>query len=262
MAVPPAGVAEPDVRLGRPIHMNARPIVRIALHVGLLAFLVGCASTDPPQQGDGGSSRWSGCANDASGEALAEIRGHSAGISPVWLIPAGEGRCAGALIARMGEGVVGADVAELGLVASSATVVRLRPDAGGDRRELLVVHGGVHPRGGYQPHLFVLDDRLRELRVDGQPLLPFIATDGGAAPVMARCTDDGGVEVLTATLAEPPTKPPALDVARTTYRWSGGELRPAETDRIHDSVPESQVRHRWPGMSTDPELFANCRDTS
>lgn len=258
MAVPQAGVAEPDVRLGRPIPMNARPIVRIALQVGLVAFLVGCASTDPPQR-SGGSSRWSGCAGAAYGETVAEIRGRSGAISPVSLLPAGEGPCAGALIARTGERVVGADVAELGLVASSATVVRLRPDADGDRRELLLVRGGVHPRGGYQPHVFVLDERLRELRVDGDPLVPFIATDGGAAPLMARCTDDGGVEVLTATLAAPPTKPPVWDVARTTYRWDGGELRRADTDRIHDSVPESQVSQRWPGMSADPELFTNCR---
>lgn len=246
--------------------MNVMTTVRLALQVGLVTLLAGCASVDQQPQGDGASSRWRDCSaallDEAPGQSLGDLRSDAGRSVSVRLTPAGEGPCAGGLVARTEDGVVGIDVAALDLVASSAQVVRLRSDTDGNRRELLVVHGGVHPRGGYQSHLFVFDGRLgglRELRVDGDPLLPFVATDGGAAPMTARCTEDGGIELLSATLTEPATKAPAWDITRTTYRWDGSALRPSGSQRISHAVPPTQLSNQWPALSNKPELFANCR---
>ncbi len=244
--------------------MNVMTTVRLVLQVGLVTFLAGCASESPQPQAADTSSRWGECADAAfaaaPGEALGEIRGLAGRDGSIRLVPAGEGPCAGDLIVRTEDGVVGLDVADLDLVASSAQVVRLRTASDGTRRELMLVHGGVHPRGGHQPHLFVLDGRLRELRVDGNPLLPFIATDGGAAPLTARCTESGGIEVLSAILTEQPTKAPAWDVTRTTYRWDGGLLRESGSQRISHAVPPTQLSNQLPALDADAELFANCRD--
>ena len=49
-----------------------------------------------------------------------------------------------------------------------------------------------HPRGGYQLRVYAADgEALTELEVDGQPLVPFVATDVAGAPVSVDCGDEG-----------------------------------------------------------------------
>jgi hypothetical protein len=58
----------------------------------------------------------------------------------------------------------------------------------------LLVTRSEHPRGGYQLRIFTLDgDDLTELTVDGQPLVPFVATDTSQPATTVACSDDGFV---------------------------------------------------------------------
>ena len=95
------------------------------------------------------------------------------------------------------------DVSGLDLVTKGATVVHLR----GHGPDLVLLSAKPHPRGGAQPHLFGAGGQhgLTEVTAAGQPVVSFVATDGGAAPMMtATCTKDGGVAIVTGTASEPP----------------------------------------------------------
>jgi hypothetical protein len=156
-------------------------------------------------------------------------------------------------VARSGEGVTGLDVTGRDLEAGTARVVAL-----GDGTELLLVDGGVHPRGGFQPHLFVLADELHEVREDGNPLLPFVATDGGGAPMAATCLGDRELGILTATTSEPPGVILAWDVQRTTYRLEGHEAVLVGTKQVRDHAADPTLRKEMPELFEPGALFADC----
>ena len=71
------------------------------------------------------------------------------------------------------------DVSGLDLVTTGATVVHLHGEGAPD---LVLLSAKPHPRGGAQPHLFGAaggPDGLTEVTAQGQPVVPFVATDGG-----------------------------------------------------------------------------------
>jgi hypothetical protein len=170
-----------------------------------------------------------------------------------------DGPCGGGLVARVPNGVVGLDVGGLDLDPSTADVVRLSgAQSSSAPVALLRVDGGVHPRGGFQPHLFVVTDSVREATVDGQPLLPFVATDGGMAPMTARCTDDGGVAVLSATTSEPPGVILAWDVERTTFHILASGTVSSTTAQVEDHIADPLLHKKMPELFETGDLFANC----
>jgi hypothetical protein len=245
--------------------------------VGILLAAVALAAAGCGPQGAGsdgatdeavaGSSTspaaWGACTIGAFGATqsrqVGQLDGGGEAPVPVRLVESSSGPCAGGLVARTGRGLVGVDVAGLGLEPGTARVVTLKDPAPGEAAELLLVHGGSHPRGGYQPHLFVLSDGLHEVRVDGHPLLPFVATDGGGTPATARCGDHGTVEVLAATTSEPPGVILAWDVRRTTYRLHGGEAELLGTAQIRDHAADPVLRKELPQLFEPDRLLADCR---
>lgn len=235
-----------------------------SLDTAALGLLVACALAACGQQGgeaSGGTAssppaQAGGCtvvAFDAASGEVGRVRTQSGTVD---LKLPGDGPCAGRLVARGASGVIGLTVS--GLDAASAQV--LRPaGAGAEAAPALVrVDGEPHPRGGFQPHLFTVTDEVRELTVDGSPLVPFVATDGGMAPMTATCTDDGGVAVLTATTSEPPGVVLAWDVEQTTYAVTAAGAEPTGTEQVRDHAADPVLRKEMPALFEPGALFADC----
>jgi hypothetical protein len=249
--------AEPGARLMRPTQMRTVTTISALL---VLVLLGGCGE-EQPGTAPGRPAQWGDCTVDAfdraGGREVATLSGGGTENASVRLVPAGDGPCAGGLVARTGAGVDGLDAGGLDLDVRSAQVVDL--EGGG---ELLLVNGGSHPRGGFQPHVFALSGGLHEVQVDGNPLLPFVATDGGGTPATATCRDDGGVDVLAATTSEPPGVVLAWDVQRTSYRLEHGEATRIGTKQVRDHTADPVLRDEMPTLFEPDGFFSDCRSSS
>jgi hypothetical protein len=223
----------------------------------LLALVLGGCGAGDSRSEPGEPAQWGDCTLDALGRAggqeVATLSGAGTTEVTVRLVPPGNGPCAGGLVARSAGGVEGLDAAGLGLDARSGKVVALEEGS-----ELLLLDGGAHPRGGFQPHVFGLAGGLHEVLVDGNPLLPFVATDGGGTPVTATCSDHGGVDVLTATTSEPPGIVLAWDVQRTSYRFEDGRAVRTGTKQIRDHTADPVLRREMPDLFEPDAFFSDC----
>jgi hypothetical protein len=170
--------------------------------------------------------------------------------SEVTHVPATSGGCADALVTMLGGRLAAMPVPGL----TSVAVVDLR----GSGRDLLLVRGRGHPRGGYQQLLVGgARQRLGEIRAGGRPLVGFVATDGGAAPATVTCTPDGGVATVTATTHAPPGVVLAWDVRRTTYTLEGNRaVRTSST--LDEAVIDPRLERRLPQLFDPEGAFADC----
>jgi len=205
--------------------------------------------------GVGDSADWHGCtaADLRAGKAVgfADFDGNGR-VDRVWF--ASSGRCRG-LASETPKGVMGTALTGLDVDPSSIRPVQTR---GRDQQVLYLVGEKPHPRGGRQWHLIGSDgDTLGEVTVDGKPLLPFFATDGGGQPTTASCPARGGIAVVTATTHEPPGIVLAWDVRRTTYRIDG--LAAAEQDRstVREAAADPTLRKEMPHLF-DGSFFTGC----
>src|SRR6188472_3726065 len=71
-----------------------------------------------------------------------------------------------------------------GMDLTSATRVSL-PGREGD----LLALRAEHPRGGFQVQVYAFDDSLGEVTADGQPVVPFVATDTTGGYLSVTCAD-------------------------------------------------------------------------
>jgi hypothetical protein len=218
----------------------------------LLLLVAGCGQ-DPASSGpapDAGSSGSGGCAGRGTVVARADLDADGRA-GPVRLTGAGARDCAHRLVAEGGS----VDVAGLDL-RGRATVVHLR---GADAGDLVLLSSAPHPRGGAQPHLFAPGgpDGLTEVTLDGRPVLPFVATDGGAPPMTAVCTPDGGIGVVTATAHEPPGVILAWDVVETRYGLREGHAVPAGRSTVARAAADPVLRKDRPELFGG-RLFAGC----
>lgn len=218
-----------------------------AVVLALLVPLAACGEETP----SGTAADTDGCAGKGAVVAKADLDG-SGTAKAVRLTGAGSGPCAERLLGP-GDGSV--DVSDLDLVADKAKVVHLT----GDAPDLLLLSAKPHPRGGAQPHLFAAAGKggLIEVTADGQPLVPFVATDGGAAPMTATCTDDGGVGVVTAQAHEPPGVVLAWDVTRTSYSIEDGRAVAQGESSVAEAAADPTLRKDHPELF-DGSLFADC----
>ncbi len=174
----------------------------------------------------------------------------------VTVLASGEGPCRAAVVARGAGGITGLATADLDLDQATARVVRLR---GAGAPELLRVDSRPHPRGGFAPHLFlVTDDGPVEVLHDGSPLVPFVATDGGAAPMTATCAPAGRVALLTTTTSKPPGVILAWDVRRTTYKVGEGDATEVSSVLVRDHAADPVLRRDLPALFEPGALFAGC----
>lgn len=221
----------------------------------LTAGAAGCGedAAVPPQ-----AAQWHDCDNEAYSDAdgrlaRVEVAGQDGPV--VVKLVAGTGPCGGGLVARYDDGVAGQDVSDLQLDAETAEVVRLE-----DGQTLLRLDGAEHPRGGFQPHLFAVADGMAEVRAGGAPLLPFVATDGGAAPSAVRCGPGGTIEVLRATTSKPPGVVLAWDVHLTTYEIDGADATESGTEQIRDHAADPLLHKEMPALFRPGGLLDDCED--
>ena len=227
----------------------------LATALAVLSLVTGCGTDD-----ERSADRVRGCTvEDAAGRgtlvATADLDGRG-GAEQLRLLGTGKGRCRGSLVAVLDGKVAGLDVTGLELARSPGTVVHLR----GRGADLVLLESTPHPRGGSQPHLFTAGgkDGLVEVTVDGRPVLPFVATDGGGSPMTATCTPSGGIAVFTAIAHEPPGIVLAWDVTRTTYDIRDGRAVPTGTAVVDVAAADPTLRRRKPELFSG-ELFAGCR---
>jgi hypothetical protein len=240
--------------------MRTSVLATLAPFAAVAALVAGCGEQGTPASEDDRAATWRGCTTAAYDEADGDpIRVPAGAGGTVTVKLATSGPCGGGLVARVPDGVVGLDVGELDLDPSTAEVVRLSgAGSAGEPVALLRVDGDAHPRGGFQPHLFVVTDSVQEATVDGEPLVPFVATDGGMAPMTATCTDDGGVAVLTATTSEPPGVILAWDVERTTFHIPAPGTVSSVTAQVEDHIADPLLRKKMPELFEPGALFTNC----
>jgi hypothetical protein len=224
-----------------------RRLLGTAALLPALALTAACGDQTPSSAPEADA-----CSGQGAVIAKADLDG-SGSSREVRLTSPGSGPCADRLVGPGGES---ADVAGLDLVAAHAKVVHLHGD---DPVDLVLVSAKPHPRGGAQVHLFGLGGRsgLRELTAAGQPLVPFVATDGGAAPMTATCTDDGGIGVVTAEAHEPPGVVLAWDVTQTTYAIDDGRAVPKGKSSVADAAADPLLRRERPELF-DGSLFSDC----
>ena len=165
------------------------------------------------------------------------------------------GPCADALFTTFNGKPSAMSLADAPLDPDSAEVIQLR----GTDRQLLVVRGQAHPRGGYMVHLYgAADRRLGEVLADGEPVIGFVATDGGMLPATAQCTDDGGIATFTATTHEPPGIVLAWDVTRTTYSLDGNTAKQTSLKQIRTAAADPSLRKEMPQLFEPEGYFADC----
>ena len=88
----------------------------------------------------------------------------------------------------------------------------------------LLVTRAEHPRGGYQLRIYAVDgESLTELTVDGQPLVPFVATDVAPGKALVDCSQDGFV-VGTGAQARAYTVNGTDVTAGTPVKTAGGTV--------------------------------------
>jgi hypothetical protein len=192
------------------------------------------------------------CAGQGTVVAKADLDGDGQP-STVRLAGSGASPCADRLLA---DGGVWADVGGLALVPDPATVVHLK---GAGAPDLVLLSAEPHPRGGWQPHLFGAggETGLTEVTSEGGPVVPFVATDGGAPPMTATCTPDGGISVVTAVAHEPPGVVLAWDVTETTYTVKDGHAETTGSKMVEEAAADPLLRKERPELF-DGTLFANC----
>jgi hypothetical protein len=131
----------------------------------------------------------------------------------------------------------------------------------GAEHPLALAQGKPHPRGGYQWHLFtrVPGQGTVEVTHDGQPLLPFVSTDGGGSPMTATCTKSGQVAVYTAQPHQPPGVVLAWDVTRTTYALHGSTATQVSSKVVRKAAADPTLRKQMPQLFHPTRLFAGCQ---
>lgn len=187
--------------------------------------------------------------------AEADLEGSGAKNAIAYVARDIDGPCANALFTTLDGEPSAISVANTPLDADSADVVQLS----GTDRQLLMVREQAHPRGGYVVHLYsAADGELGEVLADGEPVVGFVATDGGMLPATAQCTDDGGIATFTATTHEPPGIVLAWDVTRTTYSLDGNTAKQASLKQIRTAAADPSLRKEMPQLLEPEGYFADC----
>lgn len=163
------------------------------------------------------------------------------------------GRCPDTLVAKVGSRYASLALGGVRLSPAAPMLVQVP-----GRRGLLVAARESHPRGGFQVHLFgYAGGRLAEV-VDrqGNPVVPFVATDTGPAPVSAGC-GRRSIVVVQALAHQPAGGGFAWDVRRTTFTVSGAGVTDQRSARVAHDLQPQQLRTRFPDL-VHHVFFRDC----
>lgn len=232
--------------------------VRWVAAVALLALVAaGCGSAGEGSSAPGAGRIAGGCpaASAVVRHARVLVRADldGDGRADTLAVTGPHGACRDTLVAHVGDRVASLRLGRVRLDPASVTLVQLP-----GRRGLLVGARQAHPRGGFQVHLFGYGSgRLREL-LDGQgnPLVPFVATDAGATPVSAGCGHDA-VLVEKAVTHRPAGLVPTWDVRRTSFTVSGARVTGERSRTVASGLTPARLRQRFPNL-VGHVLFRDC----
>lgn len=246
---------EPRSGPSRPIPMT-RTLVVSLVAAGMLASGCGQQPSVPPSQAP---DALAGCSPTES--KAAARRAHEVPVEvdldgdgspdPVRLTRA-DAACPGVLFTTVQDRLYSTKTSEAGLELASAKRVGL-PGREGD---LLAVRA-VHPRGGYQVQLYGFDHTLGEVTADGQPVVPFVATDTTGGYVSVTCADDTLV-VRQAVAHEPPGIVFAWDVRETPYAVDGLRATEGPTTEVANNVLDQQLGSRFPDVKQRRMFAKGC----
>jgi hypothetical protein len=232
-----------------------------ALMMVVLLVLAGCGSTGKiTDEGAGsdqqkGSSMVGDCSASSTqvtqARSLASVDLDGDGTAETVKLTGAGGDCSSTLFAELGSGFVATTVPAEPPVKAGFGV---DPGSGGQ----LVVTRADHPRGGYQLRVYAATTReLAELQVDGQALLPFVATDVQEHPWSIDCSD-GGLVFTEAVPHEPVGVVPAWDIRQTTYAVDGATVTKGASKEIADNVLHQDLAKKYPDLAKH-SAFASCR---
>jgi len=246
---------EPGSGPSRPIGMTRTLLVSLAA-AGLLASGCGQQPSVPPRQAP---EALVGCSPAQSRAAM-----HRAHQVPVEVDLDGDGSpdptnltrtgspCPGVLFTTVHDRLYSVTANDAGLDVASARRVSL-PGREGD----LLALRADHPRGGYQVRLYAFADDLGEVTADGQPVVPFVATDTTGGYVSVTCADDALV-VRQAVAHEPPGIVFAWDVRETRYALEGHQARQSSTTEVGNNVLDQQLGARFPAVKQRRMFAKGC----
>jgi hypothetical protein len=267
---PPPPHARPDVDrdLGPLVARRSRlPGRVVALLAAALLTLAGCGDRDAPSTGDSATASATGPGTPLFGEcsaadlestptravARADLDADGAADAVAHVAASAPGPCRNAIAVELASGIAAAPLGEGGL----GELFVVRPP--GLDRELLLVRGAPHPRGGFEQHLLgAVDGRLEPVTAGDEPLLGFVATDGGGLPGTARCGPDGTITVVRVSEHRPPGVVQAWDVRTTTFRIDGTEARRV-AEVTEEAVPDPRLRQEQPRLFEVGAELADCR---
>ncbi len=129
------------------------------------------------------------------------------------------------------------------------------PDRDGD----LMAIREVHPRGGFQEHLYAYaDGKLAEVKTSGGDLpVPFVATDTRGGYESVSCADNGFV-VRQAVAHEPPGVVFTWDVQETSYQLDGATAKPSGVKEVKDNVLDQYLRRDFPELVGREMFRSGC----
>ena len=140
----------------------------------------------------------------------------------------------------------------LAWTSASATRVSL-PGREGD----LLALRAEHPRGGFQVQVYAFDDALGEVTTDGQPVVPFVATDTTGGYLSVTCAD-GELVVRQAVAHEPPGIVFAWDVRETRYAVDGLRATRGATTEVADNILDQQLGAEFPDVKHRRMFVKGC----
>lgn len=237
-----------------------------ALAVTVTAFLVlaGCGSADQGSAEEtskgateSGAAKVGSCASDSQAvtgaTAVTKVDLDGDHTTEQVMLTAAGGACGNTLFAETANGYVTA-TAPAGEPPATTGFAIASPGHDGQ----LLVTKSAHPRGGFQLHVYAADgEQLTELTVDGQPLIPFVATDVQEHPFSIDCAD-GGFVTTDAVPHEPAGFVAAWDITRTSYTLEGARVTAGPSEEVADNVLPGQLGKKYPELAQHA-MFESCR---
>jgi len=247
---------EPRSGPSRPIRMTRTLMVTLAA-AGMLLSGCGEQPSVPPKQV---SEALAGCTQAQSKAAVrhagavpAEVDLDGDGSPDKVLLTRDDGPCPGVLFTTVKDRRYSAKVRDpAGLELSSATRVSL-PGRDGD----LLALRAEHPRGGFQVQVYGFDDALGEVTADGQPVVPFVATDTTDSYLSVTCAD-GELVVRQAVAHEPPGIVFAWDVRETRYAVDGLRATGGATREVADNILDQRLGREFPDVKHRRMFVKGC----
>ncbi|MDQ6641423.1 MAG: hypothetical protein M3Y66_02895 [Actinomycetota bacterium] len=176
------------------------------------------------------------------------------GVGNTLMVTRPDSTCPNVMFSKVAGHVTSVDLGSVQLTLDSARRV-IVPGHPGD----LVAIREVHPRGGFQLHLYgYAGGKLAEVTTpDGAPPMPFVATDTKGGYLSASCIDHGFV-LRQAVTHRPPGVVFAWDIKEASYRLDGTTAKPGGVKEIKNNVLDQELAKTYPALVKRQMFVTGC----